>query len=358
MAKQTPLYDAHVAAGARLIDFGGWDMPIHYGSQIEEHHAVRRRCGVFDVSHMTVVDLEGERVRELLRRLLANDVAKLGQTGRAIYSCMLNEAGGVIDDLIVYYLADDFYRLVVNAATREKDLAWIAPEAAAFDVTMQERTDLAMLAVQGPEARDRFAGVVAEERRQAISDLKRFACARWNDLFVARTGYTGEDGFEVMVPEADARGLWDSLVDAGAQPAGLGARDTLRLEAGMNLYGQDMDETTTPLESGLSWTVAFEPEDRDFVGRTALEEQSQSGIRRKFVGLILEGRGVLRHGQEVIGGGDVTSGSYSPTLECSIALARVPVETGTEVEVDIRGRPQPARVVKPPFVKDGKAAHG
>ena len=358
MAKQTPLYDAHVAAGARLIDFGGWDMPIHYGSQIDEHHAVRRGAGLFDVSHMTVVDLRGQRVKALLQRLLANDVDKLASPGRALYSCMLNEAGGVIDDLIVYYLRDDFYRLVVNAATRDKDLAWIAPEAAAFDVSMEERTDLAMLAVQGPEARDRFAGVVAEERREAIGGLKRFACARWNDLFVARTGYTGEDGFEVMVPADQAMNLWERLVGAGVQPAGLGARDTLRLEAGMNLYGQDMDETTTPLESGLAWTVAFEPRDRAFVGRSALEEQKQAGVRRKLVGLVLEGRGVLRHGQEVIGGGEITSGSYSPTLEGSIALARVPADTPSTVEVDIRGRPQPARVVKPPFVKDGKPPLG
>jgi aminomethyltransferase len=355
MSKHTTLHGMHDKAGARLVEFGGWEMPIHYGSQIEEHHAVREGVGMFDVSHMTVVDLDGPRCRDFLRYLLANDVAKLQVPGKALYTCMLDERGGVLDDLIVYFLEDSFFRLVVNAATRDKDLAWIEARAAAFDIVVRLRDDLAMIAVQGPLARERAAHVMGDEDGEAALALGRFSGAQISDLFVARTGYTGEDGFEIMVPARSAPEFWSDLVDAGVTPCGLGARDTLRLEAGMNLYGQDMDESTTPLESGLGWTIAFEPSDRDFIGRAALERQREAGVERKLVGLLLEGRGVLRHGQAVGDGGSVTSGSFSPTLQRSIGLARVPLDCPDEVSVDIRGRPVPARVVKPPFVREGKA---
>jgi aminomethyltransferase len=359
MSKQTPLYAKHLEAGARMVDFAGWSMPLHYGSQLDEHHQVRRNAGVFDVSHMTVVDVQGAGTRDYLRRLLANDVARLKVPGKAFYSCMLNAEGGVIDDLITYYLSDTFYRVVVNAATRDKDLAWMQAQSTGFDVLLQERDDLAMLAVQGPNARDKTLSVMAGELAQAADALSPFFGAQAGDWFVGRTGYTGEDGFEVMVPAAEAPGFWDRLLAAGVAPVGLGARDTLRLEAGMNLYGQDMDEKVSPLESGLAWTVALEPAERDFIGHAALEKQKAAGGLRRFVGLVLEGRGVLRSHMRVLAGpageGEITSGGFSPTLGVSIALARVPAGTGERVDVDMRGKPQPAKVVKPPFVRNGKA---
>ena len=357
MGKHTVLYDTHVAAGARMVDFGGWDMPVNYGSQIEEHHAVRRDAGMFDVSHMTVVDLEGAKTREFLRMLLANDVDKLRVPGKALYSCMLDEKGGIIDDLIVYFLRDDWFRMVVNAATHDKDMAWIGEQAQAFDVQINER-DLAMIAVQGPKAREKAAQALPTDARAAALALKPFMALKFGGFFIARTGYTGEDGFEIMLPPGQAAALWQALIAQDVVPCGLGARDTLRLEAAMNLYGQDMDENVTPLESGLDWTIAWEPAGRVFIGRYALEAQRDAGIKRKFVGLILEDKGVMRSHQKVlVGGGDtgeITSGTFSPTLEHSIALARVPVSTGDSVQVDIRGKPSKARVVKPPFVRNGK----
>jgi aminomethyltransferase len=357
MGKRTSLYDSHVAAGARLVDFGGWDMPVNYGSQIEEHHAVRRDAGMFDVSHMTVLDLEGAKVRDFLRDLLANDVNKLRDSGKALYSCMLNEQAGIIDDLIVYYMRDDWYRMVVNAATHDKDVAWIMQHARKFGVQVHER-DLAMIAVQGPNAREKAAALLPAADRDKILALKLFTALQSGEFFVARTGYTGEDGFEIMLPPARAAEFWEALRKHGVAPCGLGARDTLRLEAAMNLYGSDMDESTTPLESGLTWTVAWEPDDRDFIGRKALVAQRDAGPKRKLVGLILEDKGILRGHQRVIaegiGEGEITSGTFSPTLERSIALARVPIATGDEVQVDIRGKHVNARVVKPPFVRNGK----
>ena len=358
MGNRTPLYEEHLAAGGKLVDFAGWDMPINYGSQIGEHHAVRQGAGMFDVSHMTVVDLTGAHVRDYLRRLLANDVVRLKAPGKALYSCMLNATGGVIDDLIVYYLRDDYYRMVVNAATREKDLAWLLEQAVTFDVTVKERPELAMIAIQGPDARDTVLGVLDPDRAAFAAILEPFVGAFADEWFIARTGYTGEDGFEIILPGDAAAGFWQELRAAGISPAGLGARDTLRLEAGMNLYGADMDETVTPLESGLAWTVAWEPPDRDFIGRDALETQRREGVARKLVGLLLEGKGVLRNHQKVIvgndGTGEITSGSYSPTLQRSIALARVPRDAGDNCQVEIRGKLLPARVVKPPFVRHGK----
>jgi aminomethyltransferase len=359
MGLKTPLYDLHVAQGAKIVDFGGWDMPLHYGSQLEEHHAVRRDAGMFDVSHMAVLDLTGGRCRELLRLLLANDVARLKESGKALYTCMLKPDGGVIDDLIVYLMSDTWYRLVVNAGTRDKDLLWIRARAAEFGVTVLERTDLAMIAVQGPNAREKAAALLAPAQQPAALALKPFTGAAFGSWFVARTGYTGEDGFEIMTPATDAAAAWARFREHGVQPAGLGARDTLRLEAGMNLYGSDMDEQHHPLESGLAWTVAFEPADRDFIGRAALQKAREAGCDR-LVGLLLQERGVLRGHQKVLaagvaGEGMVTSGTFSPTLNRSIAFARVPAATGAAVQVEIRGKLHAARVVKPPFVRHGKA---
>ncbi|WP_312381460.1 glycine cleavage system aminomethyltransferase GcvT [Stutzerimonas balearica] len=357
MGQRTPLYDQHLALGAKMVDFGGWDMPLHYGSQVEEHHQVRRDCGVFDVSHMTVVDVAGAQAADYLRRLLANDVARLQSVGKALYTAMLNERGGVVDDLIVY-LTDWGYRLVVNAATREKDLAWMQRQAEGFAVEIRERPELAMLAIQGPSARERTAELVDQNRASLIEQLKPFQGLAEGDWFIGRTGYTGEDGLEIILPAEQAPDFLSELVGAGIPPIGLGARDTLRLEAGLNLYGQDMDEDVSPLAANMGWTVAWEPAERDFVGRQALEQQHAAGDLPRLVGLVLEERGVLRAHQVVrvagLGDGEITSGSFSPTLGKSIALARVPAGTGERAEVEIRGKWYPVRVVQPTFVRHGK----
>jgi aminomethyltransferase len=367
MGLRTPLYDTQLSQGAKIIDFGGWDMPLSFGSQIDEHHAVRRDAGIFDVSHMCVADLKGVRTREFLRFLLANDVAKLAVPGQALYSCMLLPSGGVIDDLIVYFMTESWFRLVVNAGTRRKDLAWIGEHAGPFGVEVLERTDLAMLAVQGPHAIAKTLPLMAPARRAAAQGLARFSGAEFDSWFVARTGYTGEDGFEIMLPATQAAATWQALVAQGVTPAGLGARDTLRLEAGMNLYGNDMDESRHPLESGLSWTVAFEPATRAFIGRSAIT-RAREADHPALVGLLLEDRGVLRKSQQVSAAaepgavaprdstllGEVTSGTFSPTLNRAIALARLAPGAGPRVLVDIRGKPHAARVVKPPFVRNGK----
>jgi aminomethyltransferase len=361
MGQKTPLYDTHVRLGAKIVDFGGWDMPLHYGSQLEEHHQVRRDAGMFDVSHMNVIDVKGNDVRDFMRLLVANDVARLKERGKALYACMLNTTGGVIDDLIVYYLDTQWYRIVANAGTREKDMAWLQNVASrAGDVRITQRDDLAMIAVQGRNAKEKVYRALDERIREYAGAMKPFFSVEVGDYFVATTGYTGEEGFEIILPSRIVASAWNSLTKMGVKPAGLGARDTLRLEAGMNLYGQDMDENTTPLESGLAWTVAFEPAERGFIGRDALEKQRSAGVARGLVGLVLEGKGILRGHQKVYcdgGEGEITSGSYSPTLDKSIALARVPstVTTGSRCEVDIRGRREPARVVRFPFVRNGKS---
>ncbi|GIX34751.1 MAG: aminomethyltransferase [Lysobacteraceae bacterium] len=360
MLQATVLNDLHRAMGAKMVDFGGWDMPIHYGSQIEEHHAVRRDAGMFDVSHMTVVDLSGGRCRDFLRYLLANDVDRLKGPGRALYTCMLNTAGGVIDDLIVYWLGEERYRLVVNAATREKDLAWMNTQAPPFAVDVRERADLAMIAVQGPQARERVGALLEPGEREKALALPRFAAAELGEIFLARTGYTGEDGFEICMPGALARDWWPRLAGAGVRPAGLGARDTLRLEAGMNLYGQDMDESTTPFEAGLGWTVAMQGE-RNFIGRPALEAQLAAGVPTQMIGVVMDEKGVLRHDQVVrcqAGQGRVLSGSFSPTCGKSIGLVRVPAGPLEGLRAEIRGRELPLRPVKPPFVRNGHPAEG
>ena len=354
---KTHLYDAHVEAGARMVDFVGWNMPINYGSQMDEHKAVRTDAGMFDVSHMTVVDIRGPQAKDFLSRLLANDVAKLKIPGKALYSCMLNESGGVIDDLIAYYMDDEWYRLVVNAATRDKGLAWLAKNGMEFRISLTEHFELAMLAVQGPNAREKVHGLLPQEVVTDIAALKPFSAVLCCGYFIARTGYTGEDGYEVLLPAEEAINFWNRLLEAGVKPCGLAARDTLRLEAGMHLYGQDMDEDVTPLESALAWTVAMKDE-RRFIGREALEQQLENGVARKLSGVVLEGRGVLRPGYKVVTGageGLTTSGTFSPTLEKAIALARVPAGAEGECQVEIRGKLFPARLVRPPFARHGKA---
>jgi len=359
MSNKTVLFDKHVEYKGKIVDFAGWEMPVNYGSQIDEHHQVRTDAGMFDVSHMVIVDLRDGDIKWFLQYLLANDVAKLTESGKALYSCMLNENGGVIDDLIVYYMSDEWYRVVVNAGTREKDLAWINQHATGFNVDVKERDDLAMIAVQGPNARTKAFEVLPVDVVEAATPLKRFFGADCGDWFVGRTGYTGEDGFEVMLPSVEAAAMLDKFASVGIKPCGLGARDTLRLEAGMNLYGSDMTEETSPLISGLGWTVAMTPEDRNFIGRSELEKEKAEGVKQKIVGLILEDRGVLRGHQKVIVAGapidgEITSGTFSPSLQKSIALARVPVEVGDTCQVEIRGKLLNARVVKPAFVRDGQ----
>jgi aminomethyltransferase len=367
--KATPLNSVHRASGAKMVDFGGWDMPVNYGSQIEEHHAVRTDAGMFDVSHMCVVDLHGANVRPFLRGLLANNVDKLQAAGKALYSCMLNAEGGVIDDLIVYFFREDWFRLVVNAGTAEKDIAWIRQQndATGSGLTITpRRADLsddgiALIAVQGPYARAKVWDVLPGTRA-ASEAMKPFNVVIVNDtpfgeVMVARTGYTGEDGFEIGVPAGRAEALWNALAAAGVKPAGLGARDTLRLEAGMNLYGQDMDDNVSPLDAGLAWTVDLVA-DRDFIGKAALQKNGQ---QQNFVGLILrEKGGILRAHQKVVASsgnaGEITSGTFSPSMQQAIALARVPVEVqvGDTVHVEIRDKKLAASVVKLPFVRNGK----
>ncbi len=360
MPQRTPLYDAHVAAGARMVDFGGWEMPVNYGSQIEEHNKVRNSAGMFDVSHMTVVDINGAQAREFLSYLMANDVAKLNTPGRALYSCMLNEQGGILDDLITYYLDESFFRVVVNAATHDKDMAWITSQAKAFDVEVAERPELAMIAVQGTDARQIVLDLLPEADAALAADMKPFNAGQFGELFIARTGYTGEDGFEVSMPADAATPFWDRCLQAGVAPCGLGARDTLRLEAGMNLYGQDMDERVTPLESGLGWTVALKDE-RVFIGKESLLEQKAAGVETKLTGLVLQDRGVLRPGQSIVtefGNGITTSGSFSPTLQKAIAFARIPKDATGSCKVEIRGKLLDCKIVRPPFARHGEVCEG
>ncbi len=354
--KTTPLNAAHRAMGAKMVDFGGWDMPVNYGSQIDEHHQVRNDCGMFDVCHMRVVDVKGAGVRDFLRYLLANNADKITLPGKALYSAMLRPNGGVIDDLIIYFMTEDWFRIVVNAGTADKDIAWMKEQAAscAPNLVITSRDDLAMVAVQGPNARAKVWQVLPETQ-VATEGLQNFQAADCGEYFIARTGYTGEDGFEVMLPKENVEAFWYDLNKAGVKPIGLGARDTLRLEAGMNLYGQDMDETVGPLESGLAWTVDLKS-DRDFIGKAALLANPPT---QKLIGLLLMDRGVLRGHQKVHtphGIGEITSGSFSPTLEKSIALARVPkdVAIGDTVQVAIRDKMLNAQVVKYPFARNGK----
>lgn len=356
MGLRTPLYDQHVALGAKMVDFGGWEMPLHYGSQVEEHHEVRHGCGVFDVSHMAVIDIDGSDAYPWLQRTLANDVAQLARPGQALYSTMLNAAGGIIDDLIVYR-REQGYRLVVNASTRDKDLAWLRAQAQGTDVQVIEQSTTAILAIQGPTARKKVADVLGGGRAALIQALEPFEAGEDHGWLIARTGYTGEDGIEILLPANQVCELFNELLGAGISPIGLGARDTLRLEAGLNLYGNELDEAHSPWVSNLGWTVALEPRARNFNGRGALEAELAAGPASRLVGLVMEERGVLRARQVVrfdTREGEITSGGFSPTLSKSIALARVPRETPERAEVEIRGKWYPVRVVKPTFVRHGK----
>ncbi|MBU2869426.1 glycine cleavage system aminomethyltransferase GcvT [Colwellia sp. E2M01] len=359
MTSKTVLHAKHIAAGAKMVDFYGWEMPINYGSQIEEHNAVRTQSGMFDVSHMTIVDVQGTDAKAFLRRLVTNDVAKLTVKGKALYAGMLNEQGGVIDDLIIYFFSDTDYRLVVNSATREKDLSWMEQQAAGFDLSIIERPEFGMIAVQGPEAKAQVAKLLTPTQLEAIADMKPFFGVQADDLFIATTGYTGEEGYEIIIPENATEDFWQKLLDLGVAPCGLGARDTLRLEAGMNLYGLDMDETISPLAANMAWTISWEPSDRDFIGRDVLAAQNAAGEQPKLVGLILTEKGVLRSHQVVVtefGNGEITSGTFSPTLGHSVALARVPrnVNIGDVVEVEMRKKLVKVTVTKPSFVRNGK----
>jgi aminomethyltransferase len=356
--KQTPLHSVHILTGAKMVDFGGWDMPVAYGSQLDEHHAVRRDAGMFDVSHMLNVDVTGPDATAYLKRLLANDVTKLTVPGKALYSCMLNPQGGVIDDLIVYFFSDQEWRVVVNAGCAEKDLAWMQGVVASdkFNVAVTPRRDLAMVAVQGPNARARV-WAVRPEWETATAALTAFTgVVVAPDTLVARTGYTGEDGFEVVLPATQVEDFWRDLEQAGVRPCGLGARDTLRLEAGMNLFGQEMDEQVNPLVSALAWTVSFKDPARNFIGRDAIEGITPD---RMLVGVKLLERGMMRGHMKVRtpqGEGELTSGSMSPTIGVSIGMARVPLgaQVGDAIEVEIRNKWLPAQVVKMPFVRNGK----
>ena len=358
---KTDLHSAHIDAGAKMVDFFGWEMPINYGSQIEEHHAVRQDAGMFDVSHMTIVDVTGHEAKDYLRYLLANDVAKLVEKGKALYSGMLNEQAGVVDDLIVYHFDATNYRLVVNSATKEKDLNWLNKIAENFDVQVQEQTAFVMIAVQGPNAKLKAGSLFTEAQKEAVSGMKPFYGVQAEDLFIATTGYTGEAGYEIMVPKSRALEFWDGLLKAGVVPCGLGARDTLRLEAGMNLYGQDMDETVSPLAANMGWTITWEPTSRDFVGRERLEQQREQGTE-KLIGLVFKEKGVLRSGLTVKtsdGEGLITSGTFSPTLGHSIAMARVPNTEGAKIgntaQVQMRKKWVDVEIVKPSFVRNGKS---
>lgn len=373
--QRTPLYQSHVDNNGKIVDFSGWELPIHYGSQIDEHEAVRTDAGMFDVSHMVITDVEGAEAKAWLQKLLANDVAKLKTVGKALYSGMLNAEGGIIDDLIVYLMNEDEtqYRIISNAATRDKDLAQFNKVAENFEVALTERPELAILAIQGPnavtklkQAKPSWSDILDGLKPFVGADLADTEAADW---FVARTGYTGEDGVEVILPGDNAAEFYQLMLDQGVKPAGLGARDTLRMEAGMNLYGHDMDETISPYECNMGWTLALK-DDRDFVGREALTAKRQqakdNGTAMKQVGLLLETRGVLREGMTVSINqgtdkettGIITSGTYSPSLEQSIAIARIPESVTDEdtVQVDLRGKGKfvDVRVLKLPFVRNGE----
>ncbi len=359
MLRRTPLYDRHRAAGAKMVDFAGWDMPLHYGSQLEEHRRVRAAAGMFDVSHMNVVGVSGADARRFLRQVMANDVSRLSQPGHALYTCMLNASGGIIDDLIVYFLSEGRYRLVLNAATREKDLNWLQDRAEGLDLRIRERKDFAMLAVQGPGALKAMGEPLDSTTARKLAALKPFQGLENGDWLIARTGYTGEDGFEIILPERQIGELWDHLLDADVVPCGLGARDSLRLEAGLCLYGQDMDEHTSPLSSNLGWTVAWEPANRAFIGRTALELERKQGVKETLRGLVLDGRGMLRQDQTVTlpdgREGRITSGGFSPVLGKSIALARLPAGAEGTATVALRNGSADVRIVRPAFVRKGQA---
>ncbi len=359
--KHTALYDQHTRLNAKLVDFSGWEMPIQYTSQIAEHQAVRTSVGLFDVSHMAIVDIQGTESIPFLRHLLANDIHKLKHNGQALYTCMLNEQGGIIDDLIAYRLRPDYFRCIINAACVTDDIAWIQQQAAAFSVVIEQPEDLCILALQGPQARTLATSLLPEPFQQAVTALKPFHAFHHDTGLIARTGYTGEDGLELVLPSKAANHFWERAMEAHVTPCGLAARDTLRIEAGLNLYGQDMDQRTSPLISNLAWTVSFTDPDRHFIGRKALIQEQHNGITEKLVGIAMTERGVLRNGQAIQFNngtqGIITSGSFSPTLNHAIGFARVPIETSEQGSIVVRKKTIPVQLTSLPFVRQGKVCH-
>jgi aminomethyltransferase len=351
----TPLYAQHQALNAQFSDFFGWSMPIHYGSILNEHQAVRTTAGVFDVSHMGIIDLEGADALSVLKILMSNDCTKLKQDGQCLYTCMLNHEGGIIDDLIVTRIHDQKYRLVVNASRIKPDFDWIQKHAQAYTVSISQLKNRAILAVQGPAARTLCTPVFLDALKQPILELKRFNALLEDNTVIARTGYTGEDGLEIICPAEQAVSLWKQLIDVGVIPCGLGARDTLRLEAGLNLYGQDMTDTTSPLESNIAWTVDWQDDARAFIGREALMRQKTQGVSQKLIGLMTDEAGVLRANLPVFQNdqciGIITSGTYSPTLKKPIAIARIQASISGDCTVTVRHRALTTHVVALPFLK-------
>ena len=371
--RRTPLHGAAQAAGGRMVPFAGWEMALQFAGLVAEHRAVRQDCGLFDISHMGVISLRGDAVKDALQELVPSDLHRIGP-GEACYTVLLNEQGGVRDDLIVYdrgWTSSSFNNshellLVINAACAEADTAWIRSQLEAKGITVAERKgDGVLLALQGPQAATRLEALAGV----SLANLPRFGhrelrlaggasgAAAAAQVFVARTGYTGEDGFELLLEREPGIALWQQLVAEGVAPCGLGARDSLRLEAAMHLYGHELNADTTPLEAGLGWLVHLEMP-KPFIGRQVLERQSAEGPSRRLVGLKLRGRAIARHGYPVLADGQpvgvITSGSWSPSLEEAIALAYVPAglaRLGTELAVEIRGKAEPAMVVKRPFYR-------
>jgi aminomethyltransferase len=347
--RRTPLYDRHAAAGARLVPFAGWEMPVQYAGIREEHIAVRTGVGVFDVSHMGQIETRGPQAFEFLQHIVSNDIRRIPEGG-AQYSVMCKEDGGVLDDLFTYRLADCVYLTVTNAANHEKDLAWMQARAGEFDVDVLDRAaDFAMLAVQGPGAR-----ALATALTDGALPSRMHCCQRTvagAPVLVAGTGYTGEDGVELLIDPEHAPAVWDALTHAGATPVGLGARDTLRLEVCFHLYGNDLSEDRDPIGAGLGWCCK---EETGFIGSEAVAAARREGPQEKLVPFVIEGQGIARQGNLVIGGGEVTSGTFSPCLERGIGMAYVSsarAQPGTRIEIDVRGRTRPAVIERKPLYR-------
>ncbi len=342
-----------------MIDFHGWDMPINYGSQLSEHEQVRNSCGIFDVSHMTILDFEGKDVKEFLRKLLANDINSLNEDFDGLYSALLNESGGILDDLIAYKL-ESGYRLVFNCATRESDISWVVSQVGDMNVSFSERLDLSMIAMQGPDVFEVLSRCFSAETSNELKKKRPFQGLMENGTLVTTTGYTGEKGVEIMIDNEKANSLWQKAIQSGARPVGLAARDTLRLEAGMNLYGFEMDKMISPLECNMAWTVSLKDKERSFIGKEAFELKKKNGDHDLLKGLLFEDRCIVRSNQEIFFDekktkkGIVTSGTYSPTLKKSIALARIVHSDKETCLAEVRGKIFTAAIGQPRFIKEGK----
>ena len=350
---KTPLNKSHIELGAKMVNFSNWEMPISYSSLIEEHNAVRSTVGIFDVSHMSVFDFDGDNQVAFFEKIFANDIKKIYKDNKAIYGALLNEEGGILDDLIIYH-ANNKFRLVSNCSTREQNRQWFEKHAVEFGVKVMERSDMGILAIQGPDALNKILKI--KEIDNQVNTLQSFGCMFEGDKLYARTGYTGEDGLELIVPTKDINHLWDQALELGCTPIGLGARDTLRLEAGLNLYGNDMTINNHPYESNMGWTIDMSDESREFIGKDALLSIDQSKSQ-KIVGIILQDKGILRSGYEITheqGKGEVLSGSYSPTLQSSIGLARVDQGYKENGKVMIRNKLLNIDFVSPRFLGQGK----